>query len=299
MSLGKSQSTPQQTTQTQKTEPWEGQQGYLKDLFARAQGQMSAGGPQFYPGQLVAPQSQQTLEGQKLLTGAATGMQPTIDAATAHSIWNMGGAMDMSKNPYLQSAIQAAQQPVIESFNSVGGPLSQIRSGFQANNSGGSGTREGIAMGVAQRGLGQTLANMSSTMTMQAYQQAQDNALKTLAMAPQTAGMQVMPGELMTGIGSANDAYAQSLINADITKHNYNAQLPWMNLQNYAGLIGGNFGSSSTGTTTAPGTSTNPLLAGLGGAATGASIAGMMGKGAAFGPWGAGIGALIGLLGSR
>lgn len=299
MSFGKSQSQPSQTTQTQKTEPWEGQQPYLRDLLARAQSQMNQGGGEFYPGQLVAPQSQQTVQAQKMLTSAAGGMQPTIDAASSQAIWNLTGAQDIGNHPYLQNAINAAAQPVVQNFNSVGGPLAQIRGSFTANNSGGTGTREGIAAGVAQRGLGQILANMSSTMTMDAYRQAQDNAMKTLALAPQTAAMATMPAELMQAVGGQNDAYAQSLINAEVARHNYNAQLPWLNLQNYGNLVTGNMGSTSTGTTTAPSSSTNPLLAGLGGAATGASIAGIMGKGATFGPWGAGIGALLGLLGSR
>lgn len=288
---------PSTTTQTSKTEPWAGQQPYLQDLFARAQS-ASQQTPTYFPGQTVAPQSQATQQSLAMGQQTAQNLQPAAQATTDSMIFNLGAGRDVGNNPYLQSAIQAAINPVMQNFSSVGGPLANIRSHFTAGNSGGSGTREGIAAGVAQRGLQQQVGDISSTMTFNAYQQAQDNALRTLALAPQTMQAASYPAQLLGQVGGAQDAYAQQLINAQIERHNFQQQAPWIPLQNYGQLVaGGNFGSSGTATSTAPGTRTNPLMQGIGGAATGAALATMI---PALGPYAlpaAGVGALLGLLG--
>src|SRR5688500_12245703 len=123
--MSKGSSSPQSTTST--TTPWEGQVPYLKELFANSQQLFREGGPDYFQGQQVASRDSATLEGQRLLTGAAGQVQPGVDASLNSMIFNMGAGRDVANNPYLKSAIQAAHQPVIESFNSVGGPMAQIR----------------------------------------------------------------------------------------------------------------------------------------------------------------------------
>lgn len=123
--------------------------------------------------------------------------------------------------------------------------------------------------------------------------------MKSLALAPQTNQMAMMPGQVQSAVGGERDAYIQNLLNAEMQRYQLNSQLPWMNLQNYGNMIGGSYGQSSTGTMTTPGMQgPSALTAGLGGAMSGGALAGMMG-GAAAGPWGMGIGALLGILGSR
>lgn len=65
---------------TTKTEPWSGQQPYLKDLFAQAQGLYNQGPQQYYPGQTVAPFSPQTMLGMDMMTGRILGGSSQMDA---------------------------------------------------------------------------------------------------------------------------------------------------------------------------------------------------------------------------
>lgn len=293
----------QPSTTTQVAEPWAGQQPYLQELFGRASGLLGSGGPQFFPGSMIAPQSAATGQAQTMAQNLAGSLQPAVNKSLETSLWNMGGGRDVANHPYLKSAIQAAQQPVVERFYGLGGPAAGIRGHFTAGNSGGSGTREGIAQGVAEKGLNQQLVNMSAGMTMDAYNRAQEDSIRSLALMPQTMQGAAFPASLMEGVGASQDMYAQSLIDADMTRWNYNQNLPWMNLSNFQNFIGGqNYGSSGTTTSDIPIPKANPWMGAAGGAATGYALGGMIGgtaKGASYGPWGALIGAGLGYLASR
>lgn len=282
-----------QTNTIQKSDPWAGQQPYLLDLFKRAMAQVNQPA---YPGTMVAAPSEATKQGQNLALGAVPQLQNVATSAIDASNWNLGPASrDMSTNTYLQDAIKAAQRPVLDAFSAPGGPMSSIRSSFNAGNSGGSSTRQGIAEGIALKGLGQTLSDQASNMTWAGYTNAQDQALKTLALLPQTQGMLSLPAATASGVGAQQDAYTQALINAEMQKYNY----PWQALGGYSGLIQGNYGGSSNSTVTAPAPTTSPFLGAAGGAMMGGSLASSMPWLGLSGPWGAGIGGLIGLLGSR
>lgn len=300
MSLGSKQSQQAQTqTVNQVSDPWAAQQPYLKDLFAKAQSATN-NAPTFYNKNTVADRSRDTMQGLSMLRDTAGAMQPGINQTMASAMFNMGAGRDVGSNPYLQSAIKAAMNPVMDQFMGVGGPMEQIRSSFTARNSGGSGTREGVAAGIAQNQLGRTLSDMSSRMTMDAYQQAQQQALQTMGMMPQFLQMQMMPGQLMGQVGGMQDQYAQSLINADRERWDFNQNRELNAAKNYAALISGNYGGTTSGTTTntTPGATKSPLMQAAGMGLSAAMIPAMMG------PAGAGMmlpfalgGGLLGLLG--
>ncbi len=67
-------------SETTRTEPWSGQQPFLRDIMGQAQTQYYQGMPSFYPGQMVAPFSPQTQLGMDLLTQRALGGDPTQTA---------------------------------------------------------------------------------------------------------------------------------------------------------------------------------------------------------------------------
>ena len=87
----------------------------------------------------------------------------------------------------------------------------------------------------------------------------------------------------LLGVGRTVETQAQDLLNADIDRWNYQQNLPQQNLQNYANIIYGLPGGY--GSTRTSGGGGSRLSGALGGAATGASIAG---------PWGALGGAVLG-----
>lgn len=273
------------------SEPWAGQMPYLLDVFQQAQNQYNSAGPSYFPGSTVTGPGASTLYGQDYAMNLARSQLPGFGAAGMNSaMFNLGPARDLSTNPYLQNAILAAQNPLITRFTEAGGPLSAIRSGFMAGAPDGVSTRQGIAEGIAMRGLGQQLSDISSTMALQGYNQAQNNAVQTLGMMPQLMESQAYPSFLASSVGQQQDAYTQAILNDQIQRWNYEQNLPAQKLAQYQGLIQGNYGGTADSTGTTPLPQGNPIMGGLGGAAAGFSVGG---------PWGGVIGGILGMLGSR
>lgn len=269
-----------QTVEKQ-SDPWLQQQPYLTDVFGQAQKQYNQPGPFYYPGSTVAPLDPATTEAWGMLKGAVPQQQALgINAATANNA--LLGAVDVTNNPYLDKAIAAAQRPLQRQFYDPGGPLAQTRSdAIMADQYGGS--RQGIAQGVAKSRLDETLADISSRMASTAYGQGLEAAGRGVALAPVAQQAQAQPAITMDAAGQAARQYNQDVINAAIQQWNYNQTLPYQKLAQYQNLIQGQYGM--TGSTTGSGAKGSPVAGALGGAATGAGLAGLLMSTGAINGW--------------
>ena len=121
--------------QTTRTEPWAGQQPYLRDVFGQAQNLYQQGGPQYFPGQTVAPFSPQSQMGMDMLTQRAIGGDPSMQAFGNYLTNTLG--QPNAVNPYAlaQGGQQAmggigAGQDMIQQAGSAVGPHAQILQGM-------------------------------------------------------------------------------------------------------------------------------------------------------------------------
>lgn len=244
----------------------------------------------------LAPVSPQTQQAQQMAQTAATGtVQNLANTGAFASNYAMTQAIDPANNPFFQSAVAGAIRPAVQQFTDAGGALSQIRdSAMQAGQYGG--TRQGIGEGIASSRLQQQVLDTAAGMGNVAYNEGLTAQQRALALLPQTQAAQYQPATGLDSVGQQMQAQQQTAINDAIAKWNYQQQLPQQQLSQFANLVNGSYGGSST--TTAPSPQGNPLMSGLGGAAAGAAIGTqiMPGYGTAVG---AGLGALIGLFGSR
>lgn len=281
------------TTQTiQKADPWKGQQPYLKDVMKQAQGWYQSGDNSMPWGQeAIAPLDPNTIAGQNSIVDAATNVLPMqIASGIQANNWGLGGSLDVNNNPYIQQAVQGAINPVINSFRDQ--VLPGIRSGAgDAGQFGGS--RQGIVEGLAMDRLGQTLTDTTSSMYSDAYNRGLDTFDRSLAMLPQTLGLTSMPGQMLDAVGQQNQNYQQQLLNTMLGNFDTLQNRDLQKLIAYQGLVQGNYGGQSSGTTTGPGMQTSPIAGALGGASMGAGLASTLGMST---PWGAGLGAIAGLL---
>ena len=286
MSSGGSQTT------VQRTEPWSGQVPYLlgdpkKDisgLFPEANRLYSEPGPLYYPGQTVAPfspehemglqaQAARALYGSPLNTAGADELQRTL----------AGGYLN--GNPYLQSAIDAASRGVTRNYQNAVAP--GIDSAFSLAGRYGSGAHL-AAHDVAQQNLAGQLGDLAGNLGYQNYAAERGNMLNAVNMVPTYAAQDYNDIAQLNAVGQAREQMAQSLINDQIARWNFAQQQPADKLRQYAALVQGNFGNTTS--------TTQPYSAGtgiLGGATSGAGV------GSAFGLPGTLIGAALGgLLGA-
>ena len=227
--MGGSGGGSQETTQT--TTPWSKQQPYLKDIWGSAQDYFGSG--QLSP---VAPQSAAEQAGigmgQEAALGGGFGFAP---AAQELGLSTIGGDyLTGETNPYMQGAIEYAQQPVINAWNQ------QIKPGIDAtfaNTAGGMGSGA-YAAKVAQEGdvLARNLAGAATQAGMQNYGQERQRQLQTMGMAPNLEALGYAPAESALRYGGLETQRGQ-----------FEQGAPARNLAEYARLI---YGSPQFGTTT-------------------------------------------------
>jgi hypothetical protein len=230
---------------------------------------LQSGGPQFYPNSTVAPLSPaQTTAMQGIANRAVNGSPlETAGQGYATDVLRGGAGNDMLNSVFadIQNRVGGAVGSTFEGSGRTGSPLHAIN-------------------------LAQELARAYSPFAFGAAENNANRQQNTLGMVPQLAGLDYNNLNALLGVGQMQQQQGQAELQDAINRWNQQQNQPLTNLQNYQGLVSGNYG----GTITQP-SYTNPAAGALGGAASGAGI-GMM-----FGPWGAGIGAglggLLGLLG--
>ena len=224
------------TTTTQTTTPWSGQQPYLTDFFQQAQNLYDGGhldfnpqnAPQYYPGQTVAQFTPQ----QTLALNAATNLaqnDPTANTATAASGAYLSGAMTGANpenamlspytsgamvgsnpentllSPFLDGSLMSASNPYFQ--QSANATLANVVPGLEAQfNQGNSLNNPGVAYAVSQ-GAADALAPYAFSN----YQQGLSNALA----AAQQVGQNYNTGQgnQLAAIGQVGQNYNNDYAN--------------------------------------------------------------------------------------
>jgi hypothetical protein len=236
----------------------------------QAQNLYNTGGPAYYPGQQVAPFSsmqEQALSGAQNL---ATQGSPLTSAAQQQDTNIVNGQyMNPATNPYLQQTFNYAANAV------------QNKLGSEFAGSG----RNPEASVAAQSDQMNQLANQiyGGNYQFGAQQQAQ-----AISQANPLANQNWTNLAQLDSYGQQVQGQAQNMIGANTNLYNYNAQLPWTNLNNYMNQVN-SLAHGGTQSNTQP-YFQNQTGNALGGAAAGAAA------GSAFGPWGTAIGGGLGLL---
>lgn len=127
-------------------------------------------------------------------------------------------------------------------------------------------------------GAGQSIFGAGDTAAGRAAQYA--------GLAPSIYQDQYAPAERLASVGAQQEDLATRQMQDLISRYYGEQQAPWNALSNYGALVSGagQFGSTGSQTVTPPANYAAPLGGALGGAQLGSM----------FGPWGTGIGALLG-----
>ena len=254
------------TTSNTVSTPWSGQQPYLSQTYQQAQNlyQNPSDYPQLYPGATSGSEVAQLNPTQiNAITqaGNLSGGNSALQSANSSLTNYNNGSMLSANNPYFQNmadTVRAQVQP-------------QLTSSFNAGNDM---NNPGAAFGVSQ-GLNNAIGNLAyENYNQQSQNQltaAQDSSANNLSEIAANSNAQ-------TAGGTAQNT-AQNTINSQVQGYNYNQTLPYQMLDQYAGMIAGSPGGSTS--TTSPyfsNTGANLLQAGtgIGGSALSAYILGSM-----------------------
>lgn len=270
MAGGGGNAQPSTTTTTVQGPP--GQVAAQNTLFQGAQQALQAG----ELGQVAPFTANQQQAFQQILDFANSPAGQQIPQGAMDALLSgLNLSQDPTQSPFIQNVVDAAVRPLGQQFSqnivpSIGD--AGISSGQFGN------AQQGIATGIA----GQELLAKTGDVSQNIFQTALTSGLnilpQLLGLSPTVQGLQTQPSELIGQVGAAQQAQAQAEIS-----QTQNA------LQAFQGLINTNAGGTQT--QTGPGAQgPSAFAAAAGGAMTGFAVTGS--------PYGAAVGALIGLFGA-
>lgn len=308
---GGGSSAPATTTTVQSADPWKGQQPYLTDLFSKAQNINNTGIPSYFPGSTVTPFSDETNQAMQMQATRAANGSPVMTAGNDQLAGTLRGDY-LTSNPAFAALQSNANgdylnsnkyfDPIVD--RALGKVRTSLDSQFEQGGRYGSGlhkTALANAMGdTAASMYGQNYANerqnqLGATAQMgQLYGDERTKQMQGMMFAPQMANQDYVDAQQLAAVGATKEGMSQAQLTDQLNRWNFDQNKEADALAKYAQLIQGNYGGSSSGTSTSP-TYSNKGSSLMGGALAGAQLGGM------FGPMGAGIGAvgggLLGLFG--
>lgn len=256
MSLGSSGGGGSTKTTTS-TAPWSGQQPYLSKGMGEADRLYNQGylAPDYYPESTVVGisdttqqaldlQKQRALSGSSLTDAAQTELQNTIS----------GSYLDPTQNTALQGVLDYALNKTLPTVDASAVKAGRYGSGVWAD----------------------TRAQAAQEAAASVYNDERTRQMQSMMFAPTMANQDYQDIAALSEVGTAEENYLQQQLNDAVNRYNYEQSQPMTAIQNYMNLIGGNYGSTGS-TTTSSGSRSNPLGGALGGAAMGGGLAYMLG----------------------
>jgi hypothetical protein len=276
------QTPPQTTTTIQSNEPWAPQQSYLKTGMAQAKKLFIDQTPGLYPGQMTADFSPQTQGALNAVTQRAINGSPVMGAANQNAMQTLNGDF-INNNPTIRgdylyggagfnAAVDAANRKILPAVNSAFNGAGRLHSGL-------SDVAKTQAMSDSYAGL----YNDERARQDAAYQSERENQMRTSALAPSYAQQDYYDAGQLLNAGQMQDQQNQAKINENIYRYNYPAQTQRDQLKDYAAIVGQNYGSTGSNTSTTSGgvqvipgqyapQRQNPILQGLQGGAQGLAL---------------------------
>lgn len=262
MSKGSGKTQTQTVVEKADTAPWAASQPFLMDIMQKGMNYSNT-----LPSTLVSPFSPQTEQGLGLTELRALRGSPVMNAGRSLGADTLSGAyVNPDSNPYLPYYMQRGMERIAPSINatfSAGG-----RTGSEAHST----------------ALGRAAGDFAGQLYGGAYDAERGRQMQTLALAPTIASQDYADINALLGVGQTVEGRAQRLMD-----------MPYTQLQRYAGLLGNGFGSTSSGTSSSSQPIySNPMTGALGGGLAGAGLAQALNFNPLYGAIGGG---LLGLFG--
>lgn len=303
------------------------QMPYLQYGMEQARGLYDTSGPNFFPNRTYVPFSGQTEQAlgltenralmgspvDKAMQGYVTGTlsnqtmgQPSYNYLSNTLAGNYLGGGD--KNPYLDATFDQASKQVTDAFNKS--VIPSLNASFSRAGGSGSGIQQELALDSANV-LGQNLTNLATNIYGKNFQNERDrqnqaastygNVMSQVGniqgraaqMAPTASALDYANIDRLGGVGQAVEGKANQILQDQMNRFNYYQNRPEQNLGNYMGYVTGDLGRQQS-TEGSRGSSTQNAIGGA--LALGQLFNEIGGENAGW--WGAGLGALGGLLSS-
>lgn len=204
--------------------------------------------PQYYAGQTYVDPSANTLSALSAAGNRAMMGNPLLPAAQQQQQAVIGGQY-LNSNPYFNQALAGASQGATQVYNDA---IKQAQGGTSMAGRYGSGVSADIQNRAANT-LSNTLANKYGDLAYQNYNAERARQEAAVAGAPTLANADYTDINQLLKTGQAQEDYANTALQADINRFNYNENLPTAKLNQYAQYLSGTPQGSTTTSTSSGG----------------------------------------------
>ena len=192
------------------------------------------GTPQeFFPGQTYADMDPLQREALGMRESYARGLGGMVDPAM--EAWQSTlTAPDVANNPYVQGMLEQQSNLLQRNFQES---LPGIRAGMLGVNERLGGSGQGVAEGIAMRGMQDALARSAASTQLNAYGQGLAQQRFGLGAAPGMAQFGMMPANVLAGVGDIERSEAQRAIDEERARFEFGQEEPWRRLERQAALF--------------------------------------------------------------
>jgi hypothetical protein len=186
-------------------------------------------GPEYYQGQAYVGPSSQTQQALQMAEQRALAGSPLLDAAQAQTLATIQG---QGVNPFLAGALAQTNRLAGEQYNKN---IQALQS--QAASSGRYGSSAmGQQAGTAQDIFARALTEQGGQLAYQSAEAERQRQMAATGMAPQLSQADYYDITALGKAGQMGESYDAAKLQADMNKWNYQQNLPYMKLQQYANL---------------------------------------------------------------
>jgi hypothetical protein len=223
-------------------------QPYVQLGLAEAKRLYRSSSPSYFPGKTYVEPSETTLSALQSGEQRATAGSPLLRAAQAENLANVQGQY-LGGNPFFQGAFNPAAKAAQQSYYD---DIQNVTSKASSAGRYGSG-----AYGQLTDRAGGTFANaltdVAGKLAYQNYADERGRQAAATAAAPGLAEADYGDIQRLLSIGQGREAYAQTALQDEINRYNYEQNLPQAKLQSYLSAVyGAPTGGISTSTSSQP-----------------------------------------------
>ena len=221
---------PQQSTTKTRIDP--AVLPYITDMLQRGQSLYSQPGPAYFPGQTYVSPSGQTTSALSSAEEIARGGNPLVSGALQQQQDVISGKY-LQNNPYFEQALAGASQGATQTYNDA---IKAAQGGASMAGRYGSGASADIQNRAAGT-LATTLANKYGDLAYQNYANERGMQNQAAQYSPTLSQARYQDANQLLNLGQIREGYSQQALQGDIDRYNYEQNLPYQQIQNYANLI--------------------------------------------------------------
>ena len=217
---------------------------YVEFGLGEAKNLYQGASPQYYAGQTYVDPSANTLSALTAAGNRAMAGNPLLPAAQQQQQAVIGGQY-LQNNPYFNQALAGASQGATQVYNDA---IKAAQGGTSMAGRYGSGVSADLQNRAANT-LSNTLANKYGELAYTNYAAERGRQEQAAAGAPTLANADYTDINQLLKTGQAQEDYANTALQADINRFNYEQNLPTAKLNQYAQYLSGTPQGSTTTST--------------------------------------------------